>query len=156
MVTDGSWMIGFYTGNMGENVGFAPIPQGPEGRNSMFNGLSDAVWANTPNPEEAWKWVEFLATPEAQEIVGSYGVVFPAVETATEIALQVYADRGHDVSAFTGLAFDSDKNHLHPIAANATQIDSIMQDAFERIWLAPEDPARELARANDEINELFR
>jgi len=156
MVTDGSWMIGFYLDNMGDKAGFAPIPQGPEGRNSMFNGLSDAVWAGTDHPEEAWKWVEFLASPEAQEIVGSYGVVFPAVESATEMALAVYADRGYDVSAFTDLAFDEDKNHLHPIAANATDIDSIMQDAFERIWLAPEDPRTALRRANQEINALFR
>ncbi len=156
MVTDGSWMIGFYTDNMGDNVGFAPIPHGPQGRNSMFNGLSDAIWSGTDNPEEAWKWVEFLASPEAQEIVGSYGVVFPAVASATEIALDVYAQRGHDVSAYTDLAFDDEKNHLHPIAANATQIDSIMQDAFERIWLAPADPADELARATAEINALFR
>ncbi len=155
LTTDGSWMIGFYVDGLEDSLGFAPLPAGPEGRNSMFNGLSDAIWAGTDHPEEAWKWVEFMATREAQEIVGSHGVVFPAIESATETAYEVYADRGVDVSAFTELAFDEEQTHLHPIVANATEIDSIMQDAFQRIWLGPVDPAEELSRANAEINELF-
>lgn len=156
LTTDGSWMIGWYVDGMGDNLGFAPLPAGPEGRNSMFNGLSDAIWSGTDHPEEAWKWVEFLASPEAQEIVGSHGVVFPAVQSGTEAALEVYEDRGLDVTAYTDLAFDEDKNHLHPIVENATDIADILQDAYDRIFLADDDPATVLQTANDEIHALFR
>ncbi len=155
LTTDGSWMIGWYLDGMEDNLGFARLPRGPEGRNSMFNGLSDAIWSGTDHPDAAWKWVEFLASPEAQEIVGEHGVVFPAVESGTEKALAVYEQRGVDVTAYTDLAFEEDQTHLHPIVENATDIDAIMEDAFERIWLAPEDPATELRRANEEINALF-
>lgn len=155
LTTDGSWMIGFYVDGLGDDVGFARLPEGPEGRNSMFNGLSDAIWAGTDHPEEAWKWVEFMATEEAQNIVAEHGVVFPAIESATEKTLEVREEDGLDVTAFTDLAFEEDQTHLHPIVANATDIDSIMQDAFERIWLEPADPDEELERANSEINALF-
>ena len=155
MITNGSWRIRYYVDNMGDNVGFAPVPRGPQGRNSMFNGLSDAIWSGTDHPEEAWKWVEFLATPEAQEIVGQHGPVFPAIESATEIRLKNFAEMGHDLSAFTDVAFEPDKNHYYFIAENAVTIDNIMQDAFERVWLAGDDPGERFRLANEEINALF-
>lgn len=155
LTTDGSWMIGWYVDGMDDNLGFAPLPAGPEGRNSMFNGLSDAVWAGTDHPEEAWKWVEFLASPEAQEIVGSHGIVFPAVQSGTDIALEVYEERGIDVTAYTDLAFDEDKNHLHPIVENATDIADILQDAYDRVFLTGDDPASVFQQANNEIDALF-
>ena len=40
LTTDGSWMIGFYSTIEDMEVGFARLPEGPEGRKSMFNGVS--------------------------------------------------------------------------------------------------------------------
>lgn len=81
-------------------------------------------------------------------------VVFPAVESATEIALDVHEGRGADVSAFTQYFEDGD-TILYPIVQNSLEINNIMTDAFERIWLTGVDVATELERANAEVNALF-
>jgi len=48
LIADGSWMIGTYLGSTFP-VGFARLPQGPEGRKSMFNGLADSIcWQQAP------------------------------------------------------------------------------------------------------------
>jgi len=73
---------------------------------SVINGLADSIWAGSKHQEEAWKWVKFLASPEAQKIVAGYGIVFPAIPEATEIAKARMAAKGVDVSAFVEEAKD--------------------------------------------------
>jgi multiple sugar transport system substrate-binding protein len=91
----GSWLVHWFTENCKFEIGFAPLPKGPVGRRTVINGLADSIWAGSKHQEEAWRWVKFLASPEAQKIVASYGIVFPAVPEATEIA-----KTRMDVSAF--------------------------------------------------------
>ena len=155
LIFDGSWMLGLHSDNLGDDMGIAMQPEGPEGRRSMFNGLSDAVNANTEHPEEAWLWAEYLGSVEAQEIVADYGVVFPAVESATEITLDVHADQGLDTSAFTELAFDPDATFLFPLTANASEVNNIMQQTFDEIFLGQVGVEEGLTSANAEINALF-
>ena len=67
-------------GYEGVETGLAPTPIGPNGkRASMFNGLADSIWVGSENKAGAAKWVEFLGSPDCQDIVGEAGVVFPAI-----------------------------------------------------------------------------
>jgi ABC-type glycerol-3-phosphate transport system substrate-binding protein len=71
----------------GSEAGLAPPPIGPTGkRASMYNGLADSVWVGSQTKPAAVKWVEFLGSPECQNIVGEKAVVFPAIPEATEKA----------------------------------------------------------------------
>lgn len=151
---DGSWMIGSYLGSDFE-VGFARLPIGPEGRKSMFNGLADSIWVGTDHLDESWEWVKFLASADCQQIVGESGVVFPAVPAAAEASLQVRADAGVDVSAFTEQAFEENGTFLFPITDFGGEIATIMQETTDAIALGQAEAAEVLAAANAEINELF-
>ena len=121
----------------------------------MFNGLADAINAQTDHPEEAWLWAEYLGSVEAQEIVGNHGVVFPAVASASEITLDVHAERGLDTSAFTDLTFDGEATFLFPLADQASEINTIMQSTFDQIFLGQIGTAEGLTNANQQINALF-
>ncbi len=156
LTTDGSWMIGWYLDNSPFEVGFARLAAGPEGRKSMFNGLADSIWVGSKNQEEAWEWVKFLASAECQNIVGSYGVVFPAIQSGVDAALAAYAERGADVSAFTEQALEPGGTFLFPIADFASEVSDIMTSAMESILLRESDTAETLAKANEEVNALFR
>ena len=80
MATNGSWKIGSFFGAKGIETGVAPLPAGPSGkRASMYNGLADSIWVGSKNKPAAAKWVEFLGSPDCQNIVGEKGVVFPAI-----------------------------------------------------------------------------
>jgi len=154
LAIDGSWMIGSYLGSDFE-VGFARLPIGPEGRKSMFNGLADSIWVGTDNVDESWEWVKFLGSSECQMIVGNTGVVFPATLDGAEASLNVRADAGVDVSAFTEQAFEEGGTFLFPITDFGGEIATIMTETMDAIALGEAEAADALPAANAEINELF-
>src|ERR1700756_3394805 len=152
----GSWLVHWFTENCKFPIGFAPLPQGPVGRRSVIHGLADSIWVGSKHQEEAWKWVKFLASPEAQKIVASYGVVFPAVPEATEIAKTKMAGKGVDVSAFVEEATDPKATFLFPITDHASDINRIMKAAFDAVYLNGADAASTFKAANKEVNDLFQ
>ena len=77
----GSWNLSGFSANdyIRENADVAVLPKGPDGtRATIFNGLGNAIAANTKNPDAAWKWVEYLSSKEAQEMQASLGVAISA------------------------------------------------------------------------------
>jgi multiple sugar transport system substrate-binding protein len=156
MMPQGSWMITYFRDNTKFEYGWAPLPIGPQGRKSMFNGLADNIWVGSKKKEEAWRWVRFMGSPACQNIVGSYGVVFPAIKTGVDAALKTHASRGIDVSAFTTVANTPGATFLFPIADKASEVSSIMQAAMDSIFLGKTTAVNALREANAKVNALFR
>jgi len=155
LVLDGSWMIGFYASNADFPVGFARLPIGPTGRRSMFNGLADSIYVGSTHQKEAWRWVKYLGSAEAQNVVGSYGVVFPAIESGVQAALKAYKEKNLDVSAFTAQALEKNGTFLFPVTDNASEINSIMQQTSDSIFLGKTAAADALKAANAKVNATF-
>ncbi|MCB0163955.1 MAG: sugar ABC transporter substrate-binding protein [Anaerolineae bacterium] len=155
MISDGSWMISFY-GQDTFPTGYARLPEGPAGRKSMFNGLTDGIWSGTEHPGEAWEWVKFLASPECAKIFGEAGVAFPAQEEAVDIALSTMQEAGADVSAFTEQATEEDGTFLYPLTDNAPEISDIMNETMDAIFLGYVDAESGLTDANEQVNALFK
>lgn len=153
---DGSWMIGYYANSVGFPVAFVQTPIGPVGRKSMTNGLADSIWAGTKHKEEAWKWVKFLASPESEALVGTFGVVFPATKAGTDNALAAYKAKNMDVSAFTSLATGKGTTFVYPVLDNGVKVQEIMTQAFDNIFLGKAKAADALPAANKKVNALFK
>ncbi|HLU57958.1 MAG TPA: sugar ABC transporter substrate-binding protein [Pseudonocardia sp.] len=52
-----------------ENIRAVPMPVGPSGRRwTEFGPSMNAVYAGGQDPEAAWEWVSYLASPEAMRI----------------------------------------------------------------------------------------
>lgn len=82
----GSWMLADFKENdyMKENTDVAVLPQGIK-RASVYNGLGNAVAATTKHKEAALKFIEYLASKEANLISAKTGAAIPAYEgTADE------------------------------------------------------------------------
>jgi multiple sugar transport system substrate-binding protein len=153
---NGSWMIGSFINEATFPFGFARLPEGPEGRKSMFNGLADSIWVGTEHPNEAWQWVKYAASQECADKVGEFGVVFPAQQSAVDKALAAYESKGVDVSAFTLQATEPEGTFLFPVTDNASQISAIMGPAMESVMLGQVDAATALTKANEEVNAVFQ
>jgi multiple sugar transport system substrate-binding protein len=151
----GSWDIGWISGSATFGVGMTALPAGPEGRRSPINGLSDAIYAGTKHPEEAWQWVKFLASPDCANIVGDYGVVFPAIQTGVDRAIAAFQAKGLDVSAFTDIAATPGATYLLPMTEHGTEIRDILQPVLQDIFDGQTTAADALPEINDEINSLF-
>jgi multiple sugar transport system substrate-binding protein len=130
---------------------FASLPFGP-----LWSApwLADSIWSGSPNQEAAWKWVQFLGSPECQTIVGKSGVVFPARPEGVEAALAKHEAGGLDVTAFTDLA-KPETTFGYPMTDYGNEIADIMKGALESLMLNQGDPAEILKSANDEVNNLF-
>ena len=68
----------------------------------MYNGLADSIWVGSDNKAAAAKWVEFLGSPDCQNIVGEAGAVFPAIPSGTEKAEAAFKAKGVDTTLVPG------------------------------------------------------
>ena len=153
---DGSWMIGYYSSNAGFAVGFAKLPAGPAGVKSMINGLADSITVGSKHKDEAWQWVKFLGSEEAQKIVGTFGVVFPAYQAGVNNALAAYKVKGLNVTAFTDESLTKGQTFLYPVVDNGVKVQEIMVAAFDKVFTYKATPKDAFTAANKQILALFK
>src|SRR5699024_7823248 len=132
----------------------APLPEGPVGTPvSMFNGLGDSISSQSEKKEEAARLIAFLASDEAQRLIGQRAPFFPATDAGTEAAVESYAADGLDVTPFTDRVANGETG-LYPLVENSAEITTIMQAAFDQCWMRRIDGA-DFASYNDRVNALF-
>ncbi|MGP9538629.1 ABC transporter substrate-binding protein [Brachybacterium sp. AOP43-C2-M15] len=154
LATAGSWMISTFANMEGMELGIAPLPTGPAGSPiSMFNGLGDSISAQSESKEEAARLIAFLASDEAQRIIGERAPFFPATDAGTEAAIESYAEAGLDVTPFTDRVANGETG-LYPLVENSAAIETIMQAAFDQCWMRQLDGTGFVAY-NDRVNALF-
>ncbi|WP_193104968.1 ABC transporter substrate-binding protein [Brachybacterium sp. FME24] len=150
----GSWMITTYNNMEGMELGIAPLPSGPVGHPvSMFNGLGDSISAQSENKEEAARLIAYLASEEAQQIIGERAPFFPSTDVGTQAAVDSYAESGLDVTPFTDRVKNGETG-LYPLVENSSSIMPLMQTAFDQCWMRRIDGA-DFASFNDRVNALF-
>ncbi len=71
-------------------------------------------------------------SPEAQKIVASYAVVFPAVRENVDIAKEAFAKKGMDVTPFVEEGTDSKVTFLFPVTDHASDVVRIQWAAIHR------------------------
>lgn len=153
MAIHGAWMFNTFA-NLEIPVGITRTPRGPNGTSvSMFNGLGDSVVKSSPNRANAAKWVAFLGTAEAQEIVASYGIVFPAIASATEKAVAVFEKTGLSTAPFTDHVKEGTTFYF-PLTYFGQDVKAIMTPATDDIW-TNRVPASTLTGYNEQVNLLF-
>jgi multiple sugar transport system substrate-binding protein len=65
MEANGSWLVATDQA-AGLDFGIAPLPKGPAGQATSINPTGAVVSKGTKNPEAAWAFVKYLASPAAQ------------------------------------------------------------------------------------------
>lgn len=153
-IFQGSWMISWLADTITFDWGFARLPIGPEGRKCMINGLADSIWTGSKVQEAAWKWVQYLASAEAQETVGEFGAVFPAIFSGAEKAQAAYEARGLDVSSYLDQANEEGGTFLFPIADKASEYTAIVTPAMQEVGMGA-NAADIIPDMNEEVNDLY-
>jgi multiple sugar transport system substrate-binding protein len=81
-------------------VGVIPLPAGPDGRVSIFNGLIDGLNSHTRYPKQAWELEQWLGSARSQAIMGSGGYIWPAIRSLDPLFLKHWQKEGINMSAF--------------------------------------------------------
>ena len=151
----GSWMASTYLAEDAPvEFAFAMVPEGPDGRTAATNGLADSVWAGTKHPDEAAAWVEYLASADCQDKVGAAGLIFPALNSGTDAALEARDAAGFDSSAFVSVA-DAGETYLIPAFERSAEVNTTIQDAMQAIAQGA-DPKSTLSEADKAVESLFQ
>lgn len=156
LLMDGSWNAERWSDPelFAAGVSFGPTPKGPDGsRVAMVNGLADAINAATSHPDEALAWVEYLASPACQEVVGATGVVVPALSVGAKQAYEFFNQMDLPLDPFF-VPVEDGGSYLFPISDQGAEIDSLAGDAVDGYLRGLVD-ADGLANANTEINALI-
>jgi multiple sugar transport system substrate-binding protein len=65
MEANGSWLVPTHLA-AGIDLGIAPLPKGPAGQATSINPTGSVVYKGSKNPDAAWEFVKYLASPAAQ------------------------------------------------------------------------------------------
>lgn len=91
MLTAGSWYAVELTNIDGLNCDVAPLPKQAQ-RGSICGGMGYSIAANTKYPEEAWKFVEYLGSYEANVIQAESGAAISAFEGSQDAWVKGFPD----------------------------------------------------------------
>ncbi len=156
MISDGSWRINTWANATEQDFAFAKLPEGPEGRKTIINGLAPSITAGTKHPDQAWELVKFIGSADCQNIVAKTGVVFPAIPDAAQASADVRTDQGIDVTPFLDQALDVKGIDYYPITLHANEINSEAQAVIDEIQQSKVEPKDALLALNERINALFK
>lgn len=122
---NGSWSMKPINDSASFDWGIAPLPAGSVGSYTRINGLGDSIFSKTSHPEEAWKFVSYIASPEAQDILGSTGTAFPGHADSVQKFVDYYDEMGIDASIWIEML--NGHTTTQPVATN--------YDAWESIFV---------------------
>jgi len=94
MQSHGTWPSGDLTA-AGVNYGTVMLPSGPAGQIGTIFFAGYTMWAETPNPEEAWLFLSYLATEGQRLMVGHALTAYMPVADA-----EGFTDEDHPFAAF--------------------------------------------------------
>ena len=102
MELEGDWNTTSIATGVGTKfkVGVVPLPAGPDGRWSVFNGLIDGVNVHTPHLQQTWELEEWLGSAASQKIMGSGGYIWPAIPSLDKYFTAAWAAKGIPMAPF--------------------------------------------------------
>ena len=150
----GDWNVSFLSKQTNFPVGIAPLPSGPAGRVSVFNGLADAIYAKTKHPQEAWELFKWLASPASQKILGSGGYIWPAVKNLDSTYQDYWRGKGIDVSPYLEEA--NGKTISYPVTPGYTAAAQKIDNIFNLMYLGQLPVAAATTQAVQAANQAVQ
>jgi multiple sugar transport system substrate-binding protein len=150
MEANGSWLVPTHTA-AGLDFGVAPLPAGPAGRFTSVNPTGAVVYKGSKNPDAAWAFVKYLASPAAQEQLMQLKASLPVNK---EVLAGPYA------ASFDGAQVFADSLEyakLKPSFKGYDEFATTLQNELDtNVFNAPNKTAKEaLATVVPELNALL-
>jgi len=150
MESNGSWLVPTHTA-ANIDFGIAPLPKGSAGRFTSVNPTGAVVAKGTKSPEAAWRFVKYLASPEAQTKLMELKASLPV---SKEVLAGPYS------TSFEGAQVLADSltyAKVKPSFAGFTEFNTMLQGELDtNVFLAPNKTAQEaLTGITPALNEFL-
>ncbi|MDF2649467.1 MAG: sugar transporter substrate-binding protein [Paenibacillus sp.] len=106
----------------------AVLPKGKK-QATTIHGLANVISSKTKHPEEAWEFVKFLGSKEAQEIQGRTGSVIPSYQNMQDLFVKAYP--AYNAKAFLDMVPNAVFMPNSKDSANWTNIEDQL---FMKVW----------------------
>lgn len=150
MSSEGSWMLRAFSEIDHFEWGIAPLPTGKQ-QVAPVNGLGNAVYAKSKNPDAAWRLAKFLASRSYQEQLAKSGTSIPALK---EVAYSdIYLDGSPPGKTFfleqieTGRTLD--------FVPGFARIEDAIRGELELVWLGQKEVGPALTDAAAKVDEIL-
>lgn len=100
MFETGDWQTTTILQSVNFKVGVLPLPAGPDGRVSVFNGLIDGINSQSPHMQAAWELEQWLGSARSERILGQGGYIWPGIRSLDPLFLHYWQAKGIDLSPF--------------------------------------------------------
>ncbi|HKG55783.1 MAG TPA: sugar ABC transporter substrate-binding protein [Candidatus Limnocylindrales bacterium] len=150
MEANGSWLVATHQA-AGIDLGIAPLPKGPAGQATSINPTGAVVYAKSKNPDAAWEFVKYLASPAAQTKLMELRASLPANK-------EVLA--GPFSSSFEGAKVLADSiayAHLKPSFKGYNDFAEKLQTELDaNVYDEPKETARQaIDKVLQDLNEIL-
>ncbi len=147
---DGPWAYPSITAQYQDlNLKHALFPAGKAGSISIVGGEDVVMFADSPNKEAAWKFVQFMLSPWAQITMASTGQI-PVIQSALDDPFIVE----HPYYGVYLQQLQTAKPRTpHPAYS---RIETIIQDAVQRVLLGEVEVREALDQAAAQVDELLK
>ena len=156
MAIDGSWALAWMH-KINATLGTAALPGLKHPATNMQAHLHSAL-AATEHPEEAWRWVRFLATPFYQTQFCKICLWLPS-QTAlmTDDGLNTWITEGVHPEGYRQIATDFVTRFGHvlyqPVGWN--EASGIITPAMDAVWIGDQTAEEAMAAAVPQANEIL-
>jgi multiple sugar transport system substrate-binding protein len=133
----------------------APLPAGPKGRITPFNGLAHVVSSGTKSRNEAWKLASFMDGAKGESIISSFAVVFPSVKSALPTYLKAFEGKAPaNIHYYTDAA--AGKTGPYPQHLKWGQIWDIVNQRFDSAFSGDITVQQAIASAKADVDPLLQ
>jgi multiple sugar transport system substrate-binding protein len=154
MIAVGDWeLTGIYQSTKAP-WGIVELPAGPAGVVSVFNGLTDAIYAKTPHPQQAWELEQWLGSTQSEQILGSGGFVWPGIQSDDQLFVQAWQKKGIDVSPYLKEAQGT--TILFPISFGYNEAATDVNNIFNQMWLGQISVAQATNQATQQSDQAIQ
>lgn len=151
MLLSGRWFVPIYRRELTFNWDVAGFPSGKEGSITACDASGWAISAKSKHPEEAWRFVSFLATRKSIEKFTQSGLIVPA--RVDVLKSPVFLDTSQPPAHPEVFITTMESSVPTPVVKKYQEITDILQNSLEPVWAGKTPPQQVV---NKEFIEKLR
>jgi multiple sugar transport system substrate-binding protein len=144
--------------DMADPYDIAPPPMARGGRTVTLGGSGAGVWVKSRNREATYRWLSYLAGPDARRIWAGLGFDIPAYRSLAE-RVETWADTAIIPRHFR-VFYDLTPDLLRPPVATTPFIpakaEQVINAALDQVWLGRKTVKEALGEIEPQVNEILK
>ena len=153
MLMNGSWFLNQIVGSeVQDDIDVVALPSINGKKATVIHGLGNCIAKSTKNPEAAWKWVEFLASEQANKLSAETGAAIPAYKGTSKDWVE--KNPKYNLSMFIKAA--EEYSYPYPVSLNTGEWTQYQADNLKKAFNLEVSVKEACDKLAEEMNEVLK